>query len=272
MNRDTLPQAILRHLEGCPLEDRTFSGRAGVFFCPRGEGLYLRVNASGGEKNHALMTDYFAGKGLGPRLVEYVDDGERDYLLTQAVPGENALAPHLLAQPERLVKALGKAFRRLHEIRERDIPVQGFSDWFLRETEEFLEEALRESTPEAFAACYGISPEQARAALPGIRRHEGDFSLIHGDACLPNVMFSREFVFTGFIDLGEARLGDRHYDLAATLWSLGHNLKSRAYGDVFLDAYGRDYVDEDRLALCALSWYGGFLRGEGEFGYTEKRL
>ena len=66
-------------------------------------------------------------------------------------------------------------------------------------------------------------------------------------------MFSK-FAFTGFIDLGAACLGDRHYDLAATLWSLGHNLKSQAYGAVFLDAYGRDFVDEERLALCALSW------------------
>lgn len=254
MDRGALPKAILRHLGDCPLEDRTFSGTAGVFFCPQGSGLYLRVNGPGQEENHARMTDYFCKKGLGPRLVEYINDGEHDYLLTQAVPGENALAPRLLEQPERLAAELGKAFRRLHEIRGEDIPVQGFSDWFLRETEDFLKnEAIPGKSPEEFRARYGVTPEQALAALPNIRRYEGDFSLIHGDACLPNVMFSK-FAFTGFIDLGAACLGDRHYDLAATLWSLGYNLKSQAYGAVFLDAYGRDFVDEERLALCALSW------------------
>lgn len=254
MDREALPKAILRHLGDCPLEDRTFSGTAGVFFCPRDGGLYLRVNAPGREKDHALMTDYFYGKGLGPRLVEYVNDGEHDYLLTRALPGENALSPRLLENPERLAAELGKAFRRLHEIRDENIPVQGFSDRFIRETEDFLkDEIIPGNSPEGFKARYGCTPEQALAALPAIRRYEGDFSLIHGDACLPNVMFS-DFVFTGFIDLGAACLGDRHYDLAATLWSLGYNLKSQAYGAVFLDAYGRDFVDEDRLALCALSW------------------
>lgn len=254
-NLEALPAAIRRHLGGCPLEDRTFSQTAGTFYCPHGGGLYLRVNPSGKERDNALMTQYFYEKGLGPQVVEYVGDGEHDYLLTRALPGENALSPRLLENPKRLAEELGKAFRRLHEIRGEDIPVKGFSAWFAGETRDFLEnEVFKEKSSEEFRNHYGYTPQEALDALPRMERYEDDFSLIHGDACLPNVMFA-DFTFTGFIDLGLARLGDRHYDLAATLWSLGYNLKSPDYAGVFLDAYGRDFVDKDRLALCRLSWY-----------------
>ena len=55
----------------------------------------------------------------------------------------------------------------------------------------------------------------------------------------------------GFIDLGEGGLGDRHFDLYWAMWSLGYNLKTEAYAGRFLDAYGRDRVDEARMDVCA---------------------
>jgi kanamycin kinase len=47
-------------------------------------------------------------------------------------------------------------------------------------------------------------------------------------------------------------MGDRHYDLAWGLWTVKRNLKSSKYGHRFLDAYGRDCIDKDRLRICGL--------------------
>ena len=71
----------------------------------------------------------------------------------------------------------------------------------------------------------------------GARLLEDDV-VVHGDFCLPNVFFDGEYRFTGFIDLGMAGRGDRHYDLYWGRWTLRYNLGTDAYGDAFFDAYG----------------------------------
>ena len=74
--------------------------------------------------------------------------------------------------------------------------------------------------------------------------------LIHGDACLPNIL-QQAGHFSAFIDLNMAGAGDRHIDLYWALWSLGYNLKTEAYGDLFLDLYGREKVSEEKLKVVA---------------------
>ena len=55
---------------------------------------------------------------------------------------------------------------------------------------------------------------------------------------------------TGLTDLGEGGLGDGHFDLYWAMWSLEYNLKTDRYNRRFLDAYGMDGVDEERLDCC----------------------
>mgnify|MGYP003311110714 CR=1 FL=1 len=75
-------------------------------------------------------------------------------------------------------------------------------------------------------------------------------TLIHGDACLPNVIV-KDSAFSAFIDLGMAGRGDKHIDLYWALWSLNFNLKTDAYTDCFLDAYGRENFEYDMLRVIA---------------------
>ena len=72
--------------------------------------------------------------------------------------------------------------------------------------------------------------------------------ILHGDYCLPNVMLE-DWRFSGFIDLDHGGIGDRHIDLYWGCWSLGFNLKTDRYRDRFLDAYGRDMVNEELLPV-----------------------
>ncbi|MBE5874997.1 MAG: aminoglycoside 3'-phosphotransferase, partial [Lachnospiraceae bacterium] len=48
-----------------------------------------------------------------------------------------------------------------------------------------------------------------------------------------------------------AGVGDRHIDIYWVLWSLWYNLKTDKYTDTFLDFYGRDKVDMERLKVVA---------------------
>ena len=70
--------------------------------------------------------------------------------------------------------------------------------------------------------------------------------LLHGDYCLPNVMLDN-WRFSGFIDVGNGGVGDPHIDLYWGAWTLNFNLHTEAYRDIFLDAYGRDAVDLDKI-------------------------
>lgn len=73
-------------------------------------------------------------------------------------------------------------------------------------------------------------------------------ALIHGDYCLPNIMLD-DWRLAGFIDLDHAGFSDRHVDIFWGIWTLQFNLHTDAYRDRFLDAYGRDRVDQDKLEL-----------------------
>ena len=75
---------------------------------------------------------------------------------------------------------------------------------------------------------------------------EEEAVLIHGDYCLPNVLLDN-WQFSGFIDLGGGGIGDRHTDLYWGCWSLLYNLKEDKWCSRFLDAYGRQDVNIEKL-------------------------
>jgi len=59
----------------------------------------------------------------------------------------------------------------------------------------------------------------------------------------------KDGTFSGFIDLGNGGVGDRHIDLFWGLWSLAHNLGTNQYAERFLDGYGREKVDKEVLRI-----------------------
>ena len=91
--------------------------------------------------------------------------------------------------------------------------------------------------------------EVYRIAQKGSARFQND-TLLHGDYCLPNVMLN-DWQFSGFIDLGQGGVGDRHVDLFWGAWTLNFNLKTDCYRDRVFDAYGRDRIDFERLQIVA---------------------
>jgi aminoglycoside phosphotransferase len=79
--------------------------------------------------------------------------------------------------------------------------------------------------------------------------------IVHGDACLPNVLFDGA-TFAGFVDLGELRIGDPAVDLAAALWSLDLNV-GPGYGGSLLRAYGWPDVDDGTVERLRRAYPSG---------------
>jgi len=101
--------------------------------------------------------------------------------------------------------------------------------------------------PDLFAGCWEFSgPEEAMALVREGADSLKQDTLLHGDYCLPNIML-RNWDFSGFIDLGCGGIGDRHVDLYWGVWTLQFNLKTDIWRERFLDAYGRDRIDQELL-------------------------
>lgn len=192
------------------------------------------------------MTDYFHKKGLGAQVLEY-SSGERDLLLTERVRGEDCT--HYLDEPRRLCDTIATELRSLHELDFSDCPVKDRTGEYIATAHRNYRTGNYDSShfPDSFGY---TSADEAYAVLTAGEGALRADTLIHGDYCLPNIMLD-SFALSGFIDLGNAGVGDRHIDLFWGAWTLAFNLKTDEYRDRFFDAYGRDKINTDILRTVA---------------------
>lgn len=235
-------------MEGAALYDSSCSPEARVIFLDRDGGYYLKSAPKGTLEREALLTRYFHGKGLGTEVLEYLSD-ERDWLLTARVEGEDCTHAAYLEDPRRLCDLLAERLRMLHELDFSDCPVRDRMGDYLATVERNYREGHYDIA--LFSDNWGYaSAEEAFAVVEKNRHLFQNDTLLHGDYCLPNIML-KDWKFSGFIDLGNGGVGDRHVDLFWGAWTLNFNLGTDQYRDRFFDAYGRDRVQEDMLRLVA---------------------
>ncbi len=245
-----LPEEVARLCRGARVFDSSCSPSARVYFIDREGGFYLKTAATGSLKREALMTDYFHKKGLSAEVLSYIS-GENDILLTTAVRGEDCTAKIYLDQPKRLAQLMGERLRALHELDCSDCPVKDRMGEYIALAEvNYLSDSYnKEHFPDSFGYSSGEEAYHVLKESKGLLKNE---VLIHGDYCLPNIMLDG-WDFSAFIDLGAGGVGDRHVDLFWGEWSLDFNLtlqgksNRKKYVERFLDAYGRDKIDEDTL-------------------------
>ena len=244
-----IPEGLCGFLSGARLYDSSCSPEARVYFIDKDEGFYLKRSAKDTLKKESVMTDYFHRKGLGAEVISYVSE-EYDWLLTRRVCGEDATHEKFLAEPVRLCDFLAKTLRALHETDFSDCPIQNRNQSYISLVEEnYKKNAFDLSLTDKLYSF--TSPEEAfRIFSEGKKNLKADV-LLHGDYCLPNVMLNEKFTLSGFIDLGNGGVGDRHIDIFWGRWTLLFNLGTDEYADRFFDVYGRDMIDMNKLETIA---------------------
>lgn len=249
-----LPERIARLTDGARIYDSSSSPNARVYFIDRDGGYYLKWADKGSLQREATMTEYFHKKGLGAEVLEYTT-GESDLLLTRAVVGDDCTTAKYLDDPNKLADILGESLRALHEIDARDCPVTDRCGEYIALAESNYRSGCysKEDFPDSFGY---RSAEEAYSALQEGKAMLKNEVLIHGDYCLPNIMLDG-WRPSGFIDLGNGGIGDRHIDLFWGKWSVCFNLRlynaanPEKYATRFLDAYGKDRIDNDVLRTIA---------------------
>jgi kanamycin kinase len=248
MDVSAYPAELRPFLTDAAFYDSSCSPEARVTYVDKDNGYFLKSTPKGALERENVLTRYFYGKGLSANVLSYIS-GERDWLLTEKIGGDDCAASKYLEQPVRLCDTLAELLRTLHGADYKDCPV-------LDHTERYLADAERNFQANRFDR--GLFPDDWGYASAGeahrVIEARGHLlktdTLLHGDYCLPNVILDN-WRFSGFIDLGNGGVGDRHVDLFWAIWTFVFNLKTDKYSERFIDAYGRADVDEERLRIVA---------------------
>ena len=242
------PEVFRPLLAGAAVYDSSCSPAARVYFIDRDGGFYLKRAAKGSLQREAQMTGFFHEKGLGARVLAY-ESLECDWLLTERVRGEDCLHEAYLGDPKRLCDVTATLLRQLHETDTAGCPVADRTGEYLAQARGNYAAGRFDKT--LFPDNWGYaSAEEAWQVLEAGAPYLRTDTLLHGDYCLPNIMLDH-WQLSGLIDLDSGGVGDRHVDLFWGIWSLQFNLKTDAWRERFLDAYGREKVQPELLRVIA---------------------
>lgn len=244
----SLPDELIKWIDNAPIYESSGQSGARTVYIDRDGGAYLKIAVRGSLFLSSQMQTYFSKHKLSSPVLQYLST-DRDYMITAAIKGDDGTSKKYLAEPERLSEIFGLSLRLLHEVDVSDCPIKDrmYALTHMAGTNSFLQTHLNDIA-EYIGIAHADTSLAEIIATSGLLKND---VLIHGDYCLPNIMLNN-WAFEGFIDVADGGMGDRHYDLAWGLWTLNWNLKSSKYGHRFLDAYGRDYIDKDRLRICGL--------------------
>lgn len=223
---DPVPDVVLEIGDGRPVELAWRNELGGLTFRiddvfvkwnPRRTGIDLDLERR--------RLEWLAGRHPAPRVVAHGDDGDAQWLVTGAVPGESAVGDRWRARRSEAIRAIAAGLRAIHAIAVDDVVAAWTSEVWVGRTPISL----------------------------GPRPPIDEFVLVHGDACAPNTLISAQGMWTGNVDFGDLGVGDRWADLAVTSMSLDWNF-GEGHQDELFDAYGIE-PDARRIAYYRALWH-----------------
>lgn len=225
LGSDAVPDRVLRLASGAAPElawrnelgGLTFrAGDRYIKWNPRRTGIELRR-----ERDRLA---WLAGRHPAPRVIEFGEDDDAQWLVTARLPGGTAVGDTWRARRPEAIRAIATGLRALHAIPVDEFPA-GWTD----------------------AVWVGRRPRSIDPRPPVLEP-----VLVHGDACAPNTLISSDGEWTGNVDFGDLAVGDRWADLAIASMSLDWNFGEGHQQELF-DAYGIE-PDEDRIRYYRALW------------------
>ncbi len=243
------PDKLRDILCNAEIYDSSCSSAAKVLFVDKECGYFVKAAKKGSLASEAEMWSYFHSLGLSSKVLSYISE-DRDYLVTEKLHGHDCTERIFLENPTRLCDKLAESVRMLHEIPPTGCPVKNRLVSYDATVMDNYRSGNYDKT--AFPDSFGYKSEkQAIEAYTSGKHLLKNDVLIHGDMCLPNIIFMEDFSLSGFIDVGNGGIGDRHIDIFWCVWSLFFNFGTDKYTERFLDAYGRELVDREALRTVA---------------------
>lgn len=272
-------QQVLKLLKnrGCADEDIDYlesiiSGKE-IFDCSGYSGIttFLAISSKVNERNicvkisdnpHQLERSYvmlnlMSKYDLFPQVIKYISTN-KDYLITEAIDSQMAI--NAFSDFRSLSKFMGTSLRKFHDIQwDFDLMTELEKEFILSKTESILPEALSHEDGLNFLAQYQNDFDYD-AMKEYLKEHQKEYFknevMIHGDFNPRNV-FVKEGCLSAVVDLTDTCLGDRHYDIYFSMWTvalysgiLNTPKLVEECENIFLEAYGRDKIDQQRMEYC----------------------
>ncbi|GAA5500891.1 aminoglycoside 3'-phosphotransferase [Deinococcus xinjiangensis] len=248
MTMPPLPETLRRVLPAARWEEVTLGqSEAGVW---RSTKYIVKAQPLGRPTVTTLQQErerlrWLSGRIPAPKLVGYDRTDTHEFLAMTRLAGIPMSHPDALLHPERMVSLLARALRELHALPLRDCPFQATLNVVLPLARERVAAGLVDEG-DFDDERKGQSAVSVFNELARTRPAHEDLVVTHGDPCLPNLIVNGEYV-EGLIDVGRLGMADRHADLALAYRSTKYNLNGD-YGEEFLNAYGRELVDMEKIA------------------------
>ncbi len=216
---------------------------------------YLKITSDGYLQNEPEMSAFLSVYGLAPKVITSCRKGENGWLLTEAAQGTNAF-DMIQINPKETLFTYGKTLRKLHDLPIKDCLCENRAESMLKRAAGKFFEGKAEADLLEYCGIKTISDAYSEMLL--LSKHAGKPSVIHGDACLPNLIVGENKDSATFIDCGNGGIGNRNYDLFWALWSIHFNLKTDQYDKDFWRGYGKS-PDEKAMRLFGLiSAFNGY--------------
>ena len=191
---------------------------------------------------------WLKGKLPVPELLDYREVCEKEYLLTRYIEGEPSFIYGQNGGDD-VGTILGQSLKIIHDQNIEKCPFEFDLD---KEVQSFIDSiknsvVKQEMLEEFFPNC---SKEEIVLKVESLVPERWDLVLSHGDYCLPNILI-KDNKLSGFIDLGDAGIIDRNFDIYYGLWSLKYNGLGE-YCEQFLDVYDREKISFGTIKLIEL--------------------
>lgn len=192
-----------------------------------------------------------AGYITVPQILSTGSDASATWMVTAALPGENAISDRWKANPAAAATAIGAGLRRMHD----SLPVADCP--FSWKVEDRLADARRRAElglidPNSWHEDHQPLGLAEALALVSNPPPVDRLVVCHGDACSPNTLIGEDGSCTGHTDLADLGVADRWADLAVATWSTVWNF-GEGFEHLVLEAYGIG-ADPERTAYYRLLW------------------
>ena len=98
-------------------------------------------------------------------------------------------------------------------------------------------DSLKNSGKELHPDFHNLSTKQLKKIIENGPDQGNKPTLVHGDLCMPNLLFSENGNLVGVIDLGQSHVGDTILDIALMSWCIEANM-GKLWADYYLDLFG----------------------------------
>ncbi|MGM9987981.1 MAG: APH(3') family aminoglycoside O-phosphotransferase [Bacillaceae bacterium] len=214
--------------------------------------LYLKIQSNDGierlvEEKEKLQ--WLKGKLPVPDVLFYDQDDDYEYMLISEIEGINASDSFHRENVSQVMHVLGKGLKEIHRIQIADCPFDQCLDVKVNEVKRRVADGLVDE--EDFDEIrQGMKATELLEQLIEKQPKQEDLVFAHGDFCLPNILINENKV-SGYIDWGRGGIADKYQDIALAVRSITSNF-GEEYVPFFLEGYGLEYVDEERIAYYQL--------------------